>query len=161
MAFLSPPDQDQVRTVFAEQLVRPIRMRLFTKPASRLFVPGREQDNSTLANAEPMLREVASLSDKLEVTVHNTQEESALAYQYGVAETLPAILLEAIPDEGEPAIETGPIRFLGLPTGYEFSSLIGGLIDLSRGRVDLSEAAQLELRELEEDIHLQVFVTPT
>ena len=57
--------------------------------------------------------------------------------------------------------EQGAIRFLGLPAGYEFSTLVADIVDVSTGTVGLSEAAQAELRGLDQDLHLQVFVTPT
>ena len=55
----------------------------------------------------------------------------------------------------------GAIRFLGLPAGYEFSTLVADIVDVSTGNIALSEATQEELRGLEQDLHLQVFVTPT
>ena len=156
MPFLSEADQDQLRTIFTEQLRDPVRLRLFTQPTSKLFVPGQEMCASC-EDAEPFLRELASLSDKFEVVVHNAREEGDLAREYEVEGLLPAIILEP----GGDGDDVGRLRFLGLPAGYEFSTLIADIVDLSNRRVDLSDAAQTELKALEQDVHLQVFVTPT
>ena len=53
------------------------------------------------------------------------------------------------------------MRFIGLPAGYEFSTLVADLVDVSKGTPALSETTQDELRELDQDLQLQVFVTPT
>lgn len=158
MPFLTEADQDQLRTIFTEQLRDSVRLRLFTQPTSKLFVPGQEMCASC-EDAEPFLRELASLSDKFEVMVHNAREEQDLAREYGVEGLLPAIILEPGDDDGDGGI--GRLRFLGLPAGYEFSTLVADIVDLSNRRVDLSDAAQDELKSLQQDVHLQVFVTPT
>jgi hypothetical protein len=62
--------------------------------------------------------ELASLSDKLEVVVHDVQAEPAVASQYDLGGALPVILIEPVSDADSP--RTGAIRFLGLPAGYEF-----------------------------------------
>ena len=164
MPFLSEADQDQLRSIFSEQLEANVRLRVLTQPPSKLYVPG-QQLCASCAEAEPFVRELASLSDKLEVVVHNVKEEPELAEQHGVAGLLPVIALERVVSADGPAQTEAPahgaVRFLGLPAGYEFSTLVADLVDVSTGRVDLSEAAQTELRGLEQDVHLQVFVTPT
>ena len=163
MPFLSEADQDQLRSIFSEQLEANVRLRVLTQPPSKLYVPG-QQLCASCAEAEPFVRELASLSDKLEVVVHNVKEEPGLAEQHGVVGLLPVILLERVTTDGQAQIDGpahGAVRFLGLPAGYEFSTLVADLVDVSIGRVDLSEAAQAELRGLEQDVHLQVFVTPT
>jgi hypothetical protein len=163
MPFLSEADQDQVKAIFAEQMDRHVRLRVLTRPASKLYIPG-QQLCASCGDAEPFVRELATLSDKLQVAVHDVQAEPSLADQYGVRELLPAILVESVPADGDDANaspEQGAIRFLGLPAGYEFSTLIADIVDVSTGSVALSETTQTELRGLEQDLHLQVFVTPT
>jgi thiol-disulfide isomerase/thioredoxin len=163
MPFLSEADQDQLRAIFTEQLDCPVRLRLLTQPPAKLFIPG-QQLCASCAEAEPFVRELATLSDKLEVVVHNVREEPEVAQQYGVQGLLPAILLECVAQDGAGDTDApmqGAVRFLGLPARYEFSTLVTDLVDLSTGHVDLSAPGQAELRELAQDVHLQVFVTPT
>ena len=161
MPFLSEADQDQLKDIFTKQMQQPVRLRVLTKPTSKLYIPG-QQLCAGCAEAEPFVRELATLSDKLEVVVHDVQAEPAIAEQYAVDGALPIIKLERVTkDEPESSDTVGAIRFLGLPAGYEFSTLIADIVDLSNGTVGLSETTQAELRALEQDLHLQVFVTPT
>ena len=55
----------------------------------------------------------------------------------------------------------GQVRYFGLPSGYEFSVLLGSLVDVSNAEPDLSEDTMAVLDALDKDLHFQVFVTPT
>ena len=158
MPFLSEADQDQLKDIFFNQLEQRVRLRVLTKPTSKLYIPG-QQLCATCSEAEPFVRELASLSDKLEVIVHDVLVEPAVASQYDLSGALPVILIEAVSDAESPS--TGAIRFLGLPAGYEFSALVADIVDVASGKVGLSQTTQDELRGLDQDLHLQVFVTPT
>ena len=52
-------------------------------------------------------------------------------------------------------------RFFGIPAGYEFSTLVEDILDLSKGTTALSEKTRTALEEVDQDLHIQVFVTPT
>lgn len=161
MPFLSEADQDQLKTIFAEQMDRPVQLRVLTRLASKLYIPG-QQLCASCGEAEPFVRELPTLSHKLDVVVHDVLAEPALAEQYGVQGLLPAILIQPLPsDVGAQPPAHGAVRFIGLPAGYEFSTLVADLVDVSKGTPALSETTQAELRELDQDVHLQVFVTPT
>lgn len=163
MPFLSEADQDQLKDIFSNQLDRRVRLRVLTRPTSKLFIPG-QQLCASCAEAEPFVRELATLSDKLEVVVHDVQADRAVAEQYAVDGTLPVILVEpgsADEEEARASSRQGAVRFVGLPAGYEFSTLIADIVDVSSGRLSLSASVQAELRGVEQDLHLQVFVTPT
>ncbi|MBI4928736.1 MAG: thioredoxin family protein, partial [Anaerolineae bacterium] len=53
------------------------------------------------------------------------------------------------------------IRFKGIPSGHEFTSLVNTLLIVSRRESGLSADTRQFLKELTQPIHLQVFVTPT
>jgi glutaredoxin-like protein len=53
------------------------------------------------------------------------------------------------------------IRFYGIPSGYEFSSIIEDIIGVSKGESGLKPKSKQVLAELTEPVHFQVFVTPT
>ena len=55
----------------------------------------------------------------------------------------------------------GKVRYFGMPSGYEFSVLLGSLVDASLGKSALSEETVKVLQGLDKDLHIQVFVTPT
>ena len=113
MPFLSEADQDQLKDIFSNQLQQRVRLRVLTKPTSKLYIPG-QQLCATCSEAEPFVRELAALSDKLEVVVHDVQAEPAVAEQYGVDGALPVILIEAVPTaEAGESPGSGAIRFSG------------------------------------------------
>ncbi len=58
--------------------------------------------------------------------------------------------------------EFSGIRYLGIPSGYEFGGLVDTVRSLSMGIAPhISEETQAWLKNLDHDLHLEVFVTPT
>jgi hypothetical protein len=184
MAFLSTADQDTLRIRFEQELRTDVRIVLFAEPPTGLYIPGQEQ-SQTGRVATQLLEEVAALSPKLRLDVHNPRIERELAQTYGV-ERSPAIVLlpsddgvnpagdgaadaggASLPAEqpSEPSPEqpsrSGLVRFFGLPSGYEFMTLLEDLVDLSAGSTRLSDTTRQAVAELSVPVHLQVFVTPT
>jgi glutaredoxin-like protein len=53
------------------------------------------------------------------------------------------------------------VRYFGIPAGYEFSTLVEDLIDVSKGTTKLREKTREILATVDQDLHIQVFVTPT
>ncbi|MEM3695830.1 MAG: thioredoxin family protein, partial [Candidatus Bathyarchaeia archaeon] len=51
--------------------------------------------------------------------------------------------------------------FYGLPYGYEFGTLLDGIISVSRGRADILEETREKLKRVKTPVHIQVFVTLT
>ena len=72
---------------------------------------------------EVLLRELAALSDKLNLEILNPHVNSDKAEQYKITRT-PALILEGERDYG--------IRFFGMPGGYEFASLLEDIIAVGK-----------------------------
>jgi glutaredoxin-like protein len=53
------------------------------------------------------------------------------------------------------------IRFYGIPSGYEFASLLEAIRMVGSDEVELRPATRAVLAELAAPLHLQVFVTPS
>ncbi|HSQ16551.1 MAG TPA: glutaredoxin, partial [Anaerolineales bacterium] len=53
------------------------------------------------------------------------------------------------------------IRYAGIPSGYEFSSLIQSLVLVSGRDSGLAPETRQALADLKQPVLLQVFVTPT
>ena len=104
------------------------------------------------AQNEALVREVVSLGDKLSMEVLNLAIDRDRAEAYGV-DRVPAIVVEGARDYG--------IRFLGVPSGYEFSNLLDSILLASTGEPSLSEETKAALAGLTSDVHIQVFSTPT
>jgi glutaredoxin-like protein len=101
---------------------------------------------------EQILQEVAALSDKITVTVKNFVTDKDVAEQYGI-DKIPATVVRGAKDYG--------IRYYGIPSGYEFTSLIEDVVAVSNDDAGLSDETLAALAAIEEPVHIQVFVTPT
>lgn len=144
-------EQDYIKQKFAQELVGPVRIDYFTQRASALFVPGREEC-VYCEDVRQLLEELAALSDKVRLTVHEFTGAREEASRLGV-DKIPGIVIRG------PA--NRPIRFYGIPSGNEFPGLIEDIVDASRGKVDLSQETVRRLKKLKQDIGIQVLVTPT
>lgn len=150
MAIIPQEDQDYLRNLFEERLENPVTLRFYTQRQSVLSVPG--QECATCQDTRELLNELVALSDKLSLDIHDFYAERQEAQQQGIAE-IPAIVLE-----GQ---NKGRVRFIGVPAGYEFATLIEDLVDVSRGTTELEPLSREILAKITEPVHIQVFVTPT
>lgn len=150
MPYIPDEDQQFLREQFSEHMEQQVTVLLFTKKPSVLFIPGTP-DTSQLQQTQELLEEVASLSDKLAIEVYDYVNDGEITRQHKV-DKIPAVLLQS---------DGTALRFFGTPAGYEFSTLIQDIFDLSTGNIELAEETQEYLRNLDHDIHIQVFVTPT
>ena len=150
MGFLAADNQAEVKRLF-EGLTGDVRLIYFTQRESPLFIPGHECE--TCKDTRTLLEEVAALSDKIKLEVHDFVAESQLARDYAI-DRIPALVITADSVKGR-------IRYFGLPSGYEFSVLLGSLLDASQGKSELSDASVETLGSVEKNLHIQVFVTPT
>lgn len=150
MSFLSVEHQTEIRRLF-ETLTGDVQLIYFTQRESPLFVPGHECE--TCKDTRTLLEEVAELSDKVKLEVHDFVADHETAREHGI-DRIPAFVMRADGVKGK-------VRYFGMPSGYEFSVFLGSLIDVSQGKSGLSETAVETLGKLDKDLHIQVFVTPT
>ena len=126
------------------------------EPVQVLFFGSKEQceycDDTLM-----LVEEVTSLSDKLSVQAFDVEADSAVADRYNVSMT-PGLVIAGLGEDGP--IDFG-IRYAGIPSGHEFSSLIQDLILVSSRDSGLNQQTRDFLANLKEPVHLQVFVTPT
>lgn len=91
-------------------------------------------------DTEDILVELSELSPRIRVNVEETEEGMLPSLDIG---------------------DTGRVLFRGMPAGYEFSSLLTGIIDNGRDQRTLTEDTMSFLDGLQEDLSIKVFVTPT
>jgi len=99
-----------------------------------------------------LLEEVAGLSDKITLEVYDFEEHKTKADELKI-DKIPATAIMGDKDYG--------IRFFGIPSGYEFSTLLEAILMVSKRDSGLSGETRKKLAELKNDLHLQVFITPT
>lgn len=142
MAMLSKKDREFLRHHLEHSLANPVTLKLFTQ----------EVDCQYCKETEMLMSEVSELSDKITLEVHDLLSDKELADTYGVNRA-PATVILGARDHG--------IRFYGIPSGYEFNSLIEGISAVSSGHHGLAEETVQKLAVLQVPVHMQVFVTPT
>lgn len=103
-------------------------------------------------DTEDMLKELTGISDKLNIEVYDFIKDKDKVEQYEI-EGVPALALVGDKDYG--------IRYYGIPSGYEFSALLDGLINVSKRQTKLSDSTRKTLADIQEPVHIRVFVTPT
>ncbi len=141
MALLSEDDRKYLQGEFGK-MNEPVKLILFSK----------EDDCASCSDTLQLLEETASLSEKIEVVTHDLTRDSETAATYNV-DRAPTVVIQGNKDIG--------IRLYGMPSGYEFSTLIEDIIDLGMGTISLSPATKDALAQLAEPVHIQVFVTPS
>ncbi|MGD2207154.1 MAG: thioredoxin family protein [Anaerolineae bacterium] len=147
MPLISQKDAEQLRTEFENQLVNPVRVVMFTQTVECQFC----------AETRQIVEEIAGLSDKVTAEIYNFVTDKAVAKVYSV-DKIPAIAILRVEDGKE---KDYGIRFYGIPSGYEFTSIIEDIIDVSRGESGLQAKSKEAVAGIREPVHFQVFVTPT
>jgi alkyl hydroperoxide reductase subunit AhpF len=152
MPLISPADQDKLREAFAD-MTRPVRLVFFTQTL----------DCETCVQTRQILDELPPLSDKITIDEVNFILEGDKAAAYGI-DRAPAVAIayqELSSGLADDAWKDSRIRFLGAPAGYEFISLVQGVL-LAGGRgSQLSEASLQRLAAVNRPVTMQVFTTPT
>jgi len=147
MPLIAKKDADALRDEFAAQLVNPVKLVMFTQTVECQFC----------AETRQIVEELAALSDKIEPVIYNFVTDKPLAESYGI-DKIPAIAILGVKDGKE---QDYGIRFYGIPSGYEFVSIVEDVLAVSRGESGIKPATQKALAGLTEPVHIQVFVTPT
>lgn len=147
---IPPPEQTAIRDLFTEHLTGPVKLEFFTQRSSPVIVPGREECQFC-PDIQTMLEELTALSPKLSLRVHQLATAQEMAKRYGV---------RSVPTTVVRGTLNRPIRYVGIPSGYEFPVLIDLCIWVSRGETAVTAAGKKRLKRLARDVRLEVFVTP-
>lgn len=152
MPVLSQRDRETLEKRFKKDLNKDVTITLVTvRSAGILVVPGRECP--TCPQTQQLVEEVASLSKKLHLRIFDFYIQSQEVQPLGV-ERVPCIILSA--RDGAAA----NVKYYGLPSGYEFATLLEDIFAFSRELSPLKLQTRKALRKLDRDVHMQVFVTP-
>lgn len=103
-------------------------------------------------NIRQILQELGSLSDRIKITEHSFENDKDKAEAMEV-EMSPALVLMGDKYTG--------VKYYGVPSGYEFSSLIEDMNDIGTGQSGLDDDVLEKLKKINKPVHLKVFVTPT
>lgn len=145
MALLREEDRNALREEFSK-LEQPVKLVMFTQ----------EMECRYCSETRELVEEISGLSDSISAEIFDLVKDAEVAQEYNI-DKIPAI---ALVKEGDEPKDYG-IRYFGIPSGYEFSSLITDIMMVSSGDSGLSAETKNWAAGLESPVHLQVFVTPT
>ena len=145
MALLKEKDREHLIKEF-EALTAPVKILVFTQ----------ETECQYCTETRMIAEEISSLSDKISLDVYDFVADQEVAEHYHI-DKIPATVITRGGDDPQ---DYG-IRYFGIPSGYEFSSLIEDILMVSQGESGLAEETKAQLKALTGPLHLQVFVTPT
>src|SRR5690242_19394169 len=114
MPLIAPSDQDRLRAAFAAM----------TNSVRLLFVT-QTLDCDTCLQTRQILGELPLLSDKIAIEEINLILDRDRASQYGI-DRAPAIAILFAKEDG--VFHDSRMRFLGMPAGYEFISLVQAVL---------------------------------
>jgi len=154
MPLLTDDETARLSELFERELGGDVTLVHFTERTGGRAAPTAPGDSCLhCSEAEALLGELAATSEHIALEVHDLGAEPDVARRYAI-------------DRAPATVLTGPgargaVRLFGLPSGYEFATLLEDVIDVSVARDDLSADTRATLDALARDVHLQVFVTPT
>lgn len=142
MALIPQKERDILTKQFSEKLVNEVRLVVFSQEVPCLFCK----------ETELVVTELAEISPKIKVEKYDFVKDMMKAKEFRI-DKIPAIAVIGKKDYG--------VRFYGIPSGYEFNSLVGAILDVSRAESGLSQKTKDVLKLIDNSVHIQVFVTPT
>jgi alkyl hydroperoxide reductase subunit AhpF len=142
MSIFRPEDEAHVRKLL-DALERPVELLVALGPEEAPLPGARDVDFA--AETQRVVSGLAALSERV---TYRVEEEPDGFERYPAIAVLPA---------GD---DVG-LRYYGLPWGYELGSLIGAVIEAGRRESSLRPESLERLAELDRDLAIDVFVTPT
>jgi alkyl hydroperoxide reductase subunit AhpF len=150
MAILSEGVREQLRARFAERLIGPVHLTLYTRPGSGRLVLPSGVGCATCEEARELAEELRDAApDKVSLEIVDV----TITPDANVKE-VPTLRVSA--PGGDPRI-----AWQGLPGGFEFATVVDAMERLSAGEPGLSEQTLAWLERLEADLEVMVFATPT
>ncbi len=141
MPLLSEKVRSKVRDKLKD-LKEPVKLIVFTQ----------EFECPTCAENRSLMEEVAQTLDNVSIEIHDFVLDKDKGDAYKI-DKIPATVVEGKKDYG--------IRFFGVPSGYEFITLIEAIKMVSLGDSMLSSQTREQLKTFYNPVHIQVFITPT
>jgi alkyl hydroperoxide reductase subunit F len=142
MPILAPEEEAKVRGWFAA-LERPVELQVALGPEKTSVAGSRDVDFG--AEVVRLCEGLAELGDRVTCRVEEEPEGFP---------RFPAVSIR-------PGGDDAGVRYDGLPWGYELGSLVGAIVEAGRSEPTLRPESLAALEELDRDLALDVFVTPT
>jgi glutaredoxin-like protein len=142
MSLLPDDKKELLKNDFKEKLLDPVKIVMFTQ----------EIECRYCSDTRKLAQELSTLSDKITTDVYDFMADGSKVKEYGI-DKIPALAIIGKKDYG--------VRIYGIPYGYELQTLIEAVINVSKGKTDLSDKTKQILSDVKLPVHIQVFVTLT
>jgi glutaredoxin-like protein len=142
LSLLLSDKKELIKRDFMEKLVNPVRIVMFTQ----------EFECRYCSDTRKLAQELSALNSKITVEVYDFVADANKAKEYGI-DKIPALAIIGKKDYG--------VKIYGVPYGYELQTLVEAIINVSKGKTDLSDKTEQILTEVKAPVHIQVFVTLT
>lgn len=144
MPKIEESDKQAIKELFGQKMENTAHIRFFSSKENCQYC------DETL----DLLSQLAELSDKIDLQVFDKDDHLDKVNTFGI-DKYPAIVF--VDDQEN---DTG-VHFYGIPSGYEFSTLIEDIIDVANNHTELSPETIEVLKQINQDVTLSVFITPT
>lgn len=144
MPKIEDSDKQLIQNMFSEKMNGTAHIRFFST----------KENCQYCADTQDILEQLKGLTDKIDLQILDKDEHAEEASRLGV-DKVPAIVF--VEEDGT---DTG-VRFYGVPSGYEFSTLIEDIIDVANHETELTPETVEALKQIEDDVTISVYVTPT
>lgn len=142
MSLIPDDKKEQFRNELKEKMEDAVKIVMFTQ----------EVECRLCTDTRQLIQEFAPLNEKITVEIHDFVADVAKAKEYSVTK-IPALAVIGKQDYG--------VRIYGIPYGYELQTLKEAVINVSRGKTDLTDKTKAILADVKTPVHIQVFVTLT
>ena len=142
LSLLSNGDREYLIERFRKELDDEVRLIVFYK----------SEDCRYCEETVEIAKEVASLSEKVKLEAYEFDSDDGIVKKLNVT-LVPATLIVRN--------DNYKIRWYGIPSGHEFATYIEDLISVSSNKPKISESSLREIKKIDKNTHIRVFVTPT
>lgn len=118
-----------------------------------IFISSNE-DCKYCKETKEIAEELGQINEHIKVKVYDMENDKEVAKNYGIDKYPATVVSKAGKVDGR-------IRYYGIPSGYEFGSLIEDIKNVSKDEADLSAKAMEIVSKIDKPIKIQVYVTPT
>ncbi|MBD3181384.1 glutaredoxin [Candidatus Poribacteria bacterium] len=141
MGLIKESQQEQLKEKFKD-LDEKIKLIVFTQ----------EMECQYCRETRGLMEDLADLADKIDIEVYDFVNDKEKVEEYNI-DKIPATVVEGEKDYG--------VRFYGIPAGYEFTSLVATIMNISSSESELSEKTIEELKKIDKPLNIDIFVTLT
>ncbi len=145
MALIRDEDKNYLSEEFKKYVTNDVDIVVFTTT---------KQECKYCKETIDLASEVSELSDKIHLVKYTLEDNKEEAAKFKVDKAPTTIVTKHGSTDGR-------VRYSGLPSGYEFGSLIEDLKNVSKWEADISSKALEIIKKIDKPVTIKVFVTPT